>query len=207
MALEHLAEFREGALILEGDFNAPITVTLALPSGTHRAWTWRFNKNLLDDPVVESKISSTDKLFWENTTEGLDGTIWECHKAAIQGEVIAQGTRLKRERQADYHRVFSALQQAELKHKAGGDPKALRELTDLGELFSRLLECQARRQLRYLSHRYYEHGNKCDRMLARALRAKQAQTQIHKLSSSSGELMFQSSKIALRFGNYFASLY
>lgn len=32
--------------------HAPVLITLALPSGTHRAWLWRLNENLLDGTVV-----------------------------------------------------------------------------------------------------------------------------------------------------------
>lgn len=108
---------------------APITVTLALPLGTYRAWAWRLNENLLDDPLVVSKISEALKsYFQENTTNYLsDRTIWEALKALIRGELISLGTKFKKEQQADFHRVFTALQQAELKHKAGGGPEALRK--------------------------------------------------------------------------------
>lgn len=44
-------------------------------------------------------------------------------------------------------------------------------------------------------------------MLARALRTKRAQTHVHKLRSSSKELVFQSSKIAFGFRDYNAELY
>lgn len=44
-------------------------------------------------------------------------------------------------------------------------------------------------------------------MLARALRSKRVQTFVHKLHSSSGEVMVQSSKIALGFHDYYAELY
>lgn len=173
------------------------------------AWNWRLNENLLDEPVVEIKISDTlQNYFRENTAEDLsEGTILECHKAVIRGELIAQGTKLKRERQADYHRVFTALQQAELKHKTGGAPEALRELIELRDLFSHLLECQAQRQLQYLSHKYYERSNKCSRVLARALHTKRAQMQVHKLRSSTGDMTFKSSKIAAWFRDYYADLY
>lgn len=81
------------------------------------------------------------------------------------------------------------------------------KLTELRELFSLLLDSQARKQLCYVSHKYYEHRNKCGRMLVRAIRKKRAQTYVHKLRSSSGEMVFQSSKIASGFCNYYAELY
>lgn len=57
--------------------------------------------------------------------------------------------------------VLQALQQAKLKHKHTGDSEALRELTDLRELFIRLLDRHTRKKMRYMSHKYYDRGNKC----------------------------------------------
>lgn len=106
--------------------HALITVTLRLPSGTHKTWFWHLNENLLDDAVVVSKISDALKLYFQETTTNdlSKGMIWEAHKAVIRGEPIFLGTKLKKERQADFYRVLTALQQAELKHKIGGDPDA-----------------------------------------------------------------------------------
>lgn len=105
--------------------HALVTVTLALPVGSHRAWTWPLNENLLDDPVVETKISDALKnYFRENTAEDLsEGMIWECHKAVIWGELIALGTKLIREQQADYHRVFSCTSASGTQRQNWGRPQ------------------------------------------------------------------------------------
>lgn len=95
--------------------------------------------------------------------------VWVGHKAVLRGELISLDTKLKRERQTDFQKVLSALQLAELGYKHSGDSEALTKLTEIRELFLRLLDRQMRRNLRYMSHAYYEHGNKCGCMLARAL--------------------------------------
>lgn len=66
----------------------------------------------------------------------------------------------------DFLRVFGALQEAEVWHRSPGDPEAPNKLTELGELFARLLDRQIRKHHRYLSHKYYERGNKCGWILA-----------------------------------------
>lgn len=59
--------------------HALITVTLRLPSGTHKTWFWHLNENLLDDAVVVSKISDALKLYFQETTTNdlSKGMIWD----------------------------------------------------------------------------------------------------------------------------------
>lgn len=98
------------------------------------------------------------------------------------------GTKLKKERQIDFQRVLTALQQ-------------------LRELFSHLLDRRARKQLRYLSHKYYEYGNKCGKMLARALQKRRIASHICTLQSPGGEATLHSSGIASLFWDYYTELY
>lgn len=103
--------------------------------------------------------------------------------------------------------MHTALQKAKLRHKASGSPEALKDLTELQELFLCLLDLQTHKQFRFMAHKYYEHGNKFRQMLARALRKRHAQTYIQKLHTTSGELTIQSSKIASGFRDYYATVY
>lgn len=96
----------------------------------------------------------------------------------MQGELILQRSRCKEEQQADFLRP---LQQAELQHKHHRDPEALKWLTELWDLFAHLLDSKVSRQLCYLSHKFYEHGNKCGMMPGRALYKRWAQAHVHKL--------------------------
>lgn len=42
--------------------------------------------------------------------------------AVARGELISLGSKLKKERQADFKRVLDALQEAEIQHKHSGGP-------------------------------------------------------------------------------------
>lgn len=189
--------------------HAPVTATLALQPGTRRTWSWRLNESLLDDMGVVSGVTNVlTHYFRENNTEGMSkGIIWEGQKAVVRGELISWGSRLKKARQVDFHRVLQALHKAELEHKQNGNPEALRRLTEMRELFACLLDHQARKQLRYMLHKYYEQGNKCDRMLARALWRKRVLMHVHKLHLPSNELSVRSSQIASGLRDYYATLY
>lgn len=97
--------------------HAPISATFTLPQGNRDTWSWRLNYNLLEDSLVVAGVSDTlTHYFKENTTTDVEeAMIWEGHKAVVRGdgELISQGARCKRVRQADFQRVLGALQQAE----------------------------------------------------------------------------------------------
>lgn len=117
-----------------------------------------------------SKVSDTiSHHFAENVYDELSEGIWEGHKVVLRRELILLGCKLKKEGQIDFQKVLTALQHEELRHKHQGDAGALGHLTELRVLFSCLLDRHARRQLCYLSCKFYELGNKCGKMLARAL--------------------------------------
>lgn len=85
-----------------------------------------------------------------------------------------------------------------MKHKQPADSEALNRLT---ELQTKLLD----RRLRFAAHKYYECGNKCGRMLARALL--KLCTSVHNLQSPMGKPVHHTSKIASMFYDYYAALY
>lgn len=78
--------------------HAPVTATLVLPQGICKIWSWRLNESLLDDAAVVSGVTEVQShYFKENNTVGISkGTIWEDHKAVVRGDVISQGSRLKK---------------------------------------------------------------------------------------------------------------
>lgn len=64
--LEFLQEASIGNITISD--HVPVNVTLTLPSGGHRTWTWRMNSNLLDDEVVVKSVSDTlTHYFRENS--------------------------------------------------------------------------------------------------------------------------------------------
>lgn len=133
--------------------------------------------------------------------------IWEGHKAVVRGELISQGARLKRECLADLDRLISHIREAEIKHKKSQSPGALRSLQGLREELSALLEARIHSRLRYISHKFYEFGNKCGRLLARALRRQRASANIPKPQTPRGSVTQIPSQIAYAFREFYARLY
>lgn len=122
--------------------HAPVTLTLSLSQAMAKTRSWKLMENLLDDLRVVTGVQETlSHYFAENANgEVSDGILWEGHKAIVRGTLIALGSKIKKESQADFQRVLQVLQRAELSHKQTPDPEEFRRLTELRMLFSKLLD-------------------------------------------------------------------
>lgn len=95
--------------------------------------------------------------------------ILEEHKAVVRGELISQGSRLKKAGEVELQSLLMKMRSSELLHKQR-TPELTAELQSLRQEQTHLLNTRIRAQLHHLSHKFYEFGNKCGRLLARALR-------------------------------------
>lgn len=80
-----------------------ITVTFSPVSAGYLERTWRLNESLLDDNRVVEALSHKIKTYFEMNVQGevSEQAIWEAHKSVIRGELIAHGSRIKKEKQKD----------------------------------------------------------------------------------------------------------
>lgn len=189
--------------------HAPVSISLHPLSMEARTWSWRLNDNILDDAVALKQVSDTISLYFaENKPGGVGmGSVWEGHKAVVRGELISQGARLKKAREGELQTLLAKIRSAELMHKKNVTPIMASELHALQQELATLLDTKIKARIRHLVHKFYEFGNKCGRLLARALKHQRATGHVHKLTSMTGASVIHSSKIANTFREYYAQLY
>lgn len=96
--------------------------------------------------------------------------VWEAHKSVIRGELIAHGSRIKKEKQKEILDLLEKIHDLEIKHKRHLDPADSQQLEDLRHNLAQCLDRKTKNKHRYFAHRFYEQGNKCGRLLARQLK-------------------------------------
>lgn len=206
-SLDSLSGASIGSITLSD--HAPVFISLRPLSAEARTWSWRLNECILDDAVAHKQVLDAISLYFDENTTGEVGmgSVWEGHKAVIRGELISQGSRLKRAREGELQDLLGKIQKTELIHKRHITPTVTSELQALRQDLSRLLDARIRARMRHVAHKFYEFGNKCGRLLARALRPQRASGHVHKLTSTTGTPVVHSSKIAHAFKEYYARLY
>lgn len=155
----------------------------------------------MDDVVALKQVSDTISLYSaENLTEDVGiASVWEAHKAVVRGELISQGSRLKKATEGELHSLLTKIHSSELLRKRRTTPELTAELHLLRQELALLLNTRIQARLRHLSHKFYEFSNKCRRLLARALRRQRTLDHIHKLHTAAGHSVIHSSKIADTF--------
>lgn len=95
--------------------HAPITLDLMLSQTYTKSCHWRFNDHLLQSEVSRSILANSLKDYFILNSGSVSQvyTLWEAHKAVFRGACIAEGSRLKRDRNSLLQSLMSALVAAE----------------------------------------------------------------------------------------------
>lgn len=148
---------------------------------------WRLNESLLDDKlVVEDVIKELQYYFQYNLTPDSDaGIIWEAHKTEIR-EVLIKCSRIKKAREAELTKLLTDMHVLETQHKQNPVTPVETELFNLRRQVTSLLHYRAKAALQSCQKQYYESGDKCGHLLARALQEQLVQSYIPHLGDSEG---------------------
>lgn len=187
----------------------PISVTLTFPDLTPKTKTWRLNSSLLKDTEFTSRLTaSIDTYFRENSTPDISPTtLWEAHKCVIRGELMAQAAKVKRLQQATIDNLIANIRRLEATHKQSHSQQTLQELMHSRSVLLEELGKCTRRQ--YVLHQriFYEQGNKCGRLLARAVRTSRPSNTIYHIQTQQDTSLFKNEDIAHEFEQYYKNLY
>uniref|UniRef100_A0A8C5LRZ6 Reverse transcriptase n=1 Tax=Leptobrachium leishanense TaxID=445787 RepID=A0A8C5LRZ6_9ANUR len=152
--------------------HCPVLITLSSPLARPREKLWRLNESLLTDPQIKEGLhDALHNYFTENDTPDCSPQIiWETHKAVIRGYLIQQGARRKRERTEQQESLLQRIAALERSHKLHSDDDVYAELLDLRSQLRSLFNNRAQKAFLTVRKTFHEHGNKCGRLLANALR-------------------------------------
>uniref|UniRef100_A0A8C5Q6Q1 Endonuclease/exonuclease/phosphatase domain-containing protein n=1 Tax=Leptobrachium leishanense TaxID=445787 RepID=A0A8C5Q6Q1_9ANUR len=189
--------------------HCPVDVELNSCRYRPKASHWRLNETLWADQMVLSGLKeAVSQYFTDNSVPNVTPPLlWEPHKAAARGYLIKQGARLKRERTARQEELLAQIRILEASHKASSSEEDYVRLSALRIDLNSLLNIRAQKSFTHYKHLFYEHGNKCGRLLARVLRKKRSSAYISKITDRLGEKHSLSSSMLEVFRSHFQSLY
>lgn len=113
--------------------HVPITLSLALSSGTLRKCHWRLNDFLLKHDPSREDLEKTMTLYFaeNNSPEVSIATLWEGHKAVLRGQCISLSTALKRNANTARIALLDKLKQLETCLLSFPSLKTLREIVQV----------------------------------------------------------------------------
>lgn len=153
-------------------------------------------------------MTELNQYFQTNDTADCDpGILWEAHKSVMRGVLIKHGARFKREREKQLLMLSDKTRDLELKHKSNQTSSLETELLTVRRQVVDLLQYKAKAALQFCRKLSYEAGNKCGKLLSKAVKQQKLQAYIPQIISSSGHKTAMPTQIAQEFQNYYSSLY
>uniref|UniRef100_A0A8C5MYX6 Endonuclease/exonuclease/phosphatase domain-containing protein n=2 Tax=Leptobrachium leishanense TaxID=445787 RepID=A0A8C5MYX6_9ANUR len=189
--------------------HCPVDVELNSCLYRPKASHWRLNETLLSDQLVLSGLTeAVSQYFTDNSVPDVTPPLlWEAHKATARGYLIKQGARIKRERIARQEDLTAQIRILEASHKATSSEEDYVRLSALRADLNSLLNIKAQRSFTHYKHLFFEHGNRCGRLLARVLRKKRSSTYISKITDRLGGKHSLPSSMLEVFRSHFHTLY
>lgn len=189
--------------------HAPVSLVLNLNHKQQHS-SWRFHPSLLSDPSFEVFILSKISEFMDtnDNAEVTDSTLWETFKVVLRGHIISFESARKREKQKRLKDIESDLTKLEVSYKSdSSDSSVLQKILKLKFEYNNILSDQVKGQLLKLKQKYFELGDKPQRLLARQLRSLQADRAIYQIRSKTGEIITDPKCINESFKEYYRELY
>lgn len=188
--------------------HAPVSLKLKL-NPKRGEFNWRLNNTLLKDKEFCSYLSSKTDLYLNTNDNGEvdDSTLWEAMKAVLRGHIISYEAAERRRSKEKLTEIDNQLSDLEALYKQNNKPETLRKITALKYDYNSILSKNVSRMLTQVRQRYFEFGDKPQRLLARQLRQAQASRAIHSIRTNDGTVLTDPGKINKCFASFYESIY
>lgn len=97
------------------------------------------------------------------------GMLWEALKAYVRGQMISYSAQLTRKQNARRKAITEEIVELDKEYAESPNPELLSERTSLQTEFNLLSTSETTKLINCSRHRYYEHGEKIGRQLARQI--------------------------------------
>lgn len=194
---------------IEMSDHAPTSLSLDMSGFYKKNHSWRLNPFLLRDQNTIKEIQThLNQYFETNDTQETDPmTLWEAHKCTLRGHLISLGARRKKETNKKIDELHQTIRKLENAHKTSLKEATLQQLTQARKELISTLNQYHRRNLALKQGIYYEGGNKCGKILSKALKLKAQLHNIRLIKDNKGKTFQKPEEIVDQFKKYYEALY
>ncbi len=188
--------------------HAPVSLKLNLKHKLGE-FNWWLNNTLLKEKEFCSYLSSKIDLYINSNDNGevSDSTLWEAMKSVLRGHIISYEAAQKRKSKARLTEIDSQLSNLEALYRVDNQPEVLKKISALKYEYNSILSKNVSRLLIQVKQKYFEFGDKPQRLLARQLRQSQASRSIHSIRKGDGSPLTDPEKINECFANFYEQVY
>lgn len=189
--------------------HSPVFLNLSIEQHRHQIKHWKFNSSLLSCSDACDNIKRWIQQYTEDNTNTpvSSAIIWDAAKAVIRGHLISYTTAKNRMRNKSVEELQRQLQDTERKHKQHPTNDNLKALNKVKMKINQIQTENIQKLLTFTRQRYYEHGNKPNRLLAYQLKKEQVERTIKGIRATNGKIIYDSDSIKENFLHFYKQLY
>lgn len=172
-------------------------------------YSWRFNPLLLEDQSFIEHMNAriNEFLVTNDNGEVSDSVLWEAFKVVTRGHIISFESTKKREfnnRLKDIEKMLPVLEEA---YKSSLSSADYNKILKLKYEYNTILNKRVGSLLLKNKQKYFELGDKPEKLLASQLKGERAKQAIHRIKSKPGRLLTNPREINACFRDFYKELY
>lgn len=188
--------------------HSPLTFNLFLENMDPQTRSWRLNPRLLTEKEFCDFIEPQIKLYFEiNYTSDITScTLWEAFKAYFRGCVISYETARKKRDTAQCKHLEEQIRQLDHEN-ARPTPELHGKITKLKYELNEILSKKITTAFLYTKQKYFEFGEKPQKLLAHQLKKIETDRTINKIKDDKGNILTKPKDKNARFLEFYSNLY
>jgi len=171
--------------------------------------TWKFDNSLLSSKGFVQDIKSQIQfyLLTNDSPEVSKSTFWEALKAYIRGQIISLKALAIKTRNEQRNVLYDKILDLDRQYAISPSSDLYRERLSLQTEFNILSTSETTNLMTRARHRFYEHGDKAGKVLARQVRESAASRLITEIRTCSGLVTVNQQEINEEFKQFYSRLY
>ncbi|XP_075422765.1 uncharacterized protein LOC142463838 [Ascaphus truei] len=160
-------------------------------------------------PNTEATLRQKLSLYFQQNigSASTPAMLWEAHKATIRGDLISIASYKKKIKLKLQKGLTEKIAQLEQQHKATTSKKILKNLNLARAALKQSQLEDVEKALRWTRQKYFDKGNKADKLLAAKLRGTKVKSQISRIKTRKGQVTYTEKEIAQEFADFYSDLY
>ena len=189
--------------------HSPLTLSLSIPEKIQGPYRWRLNPTLLKKPDFCQFIRNQIKFFCETNCPSTSNSfiIWDTTKAFLRGQIISYTIAFKKKHMTEINDLEREISHLEKEHQMSHSRDIYQTLVNKKLQYNLLNTYRIEKNILRTKQRYYELGEKAQKVLAWQLKAEEASRAINSIETENGNVTGNPKEINDCFKNYYSTLY
>lgn len=189
--------------------HSPLSFSMRLDHIDKPHNSWRLNPQLLTDKKFCEYLTEQMSLYFEcNDIPGTSSSIlWEAFKAFIRGSIISFEASRKKENLAKLQDLEKQIKALDNENSCTPSTILHNKISNLKYEYNKIMSAKISKAFLYTRQRFFEFGDKPDKLLARQLRKMESDRTIHKIKAQDNTILTKLKDVNNRFFEFYTELY